>query len=239
MAPVVSLTNVSKKEYGMYSYLRNLVPNANIETLKQISVYIAISTDDNFNVDNNCNLRMIDGSKEDESCLLSISDGRKIFFRNISTYFGFTILNYDINNKIFMSSNVSERVFGDLSTLTVYSDITIKDFGKYVVTFRPNNMCDGNVKFGTINYYSEDEISWIHDVSGMDEINEDFDIVAKKYDIYPFADKIYFDISLEENDTELDCYDGCLKDYLNRVDLLYKNVLVYMNTNDKKKIKKI
>jgi len=239
MAPVVSLTKVSKKEYSMYAYLRNLAPNANIYTLKQISVYIAISTDDNFNIDDNCNLRMIDSSKEDECFVLSISDGRRIYFTNDLFSFGFTVLNYDINNKIFMSSNVSERIFGDLSTLTVYSEITMKDFGKYVVTFRPNNMCDDKIKFGTINYYTEDEINWIYEVTGEDKIDYDFDIVSKKNGIYPFADKIYFDLPLEENDTELDCYDGCLKNYLSRVDLLYNNILVCMDTNDKKKVRKI
>ena len=239
MAPVVSLTNVGKKEYSMYGYLRKLAPNANIDTLKQISVYIAISTDDKFKIEDNCCLKFIDSSKDDEGFVLSISDGRKIFFRNESSYFGFTILNYDLNNKIFMLSNVSERVFGDLSTLTVYSEITTKNFGKYVVTFRPNNMCDNMLKFGTINYYTEDEVDWMYEVTGLDKIDCDFDIVAKENGIYPFSDKIFFDIPLEENDTELDCYDGCLKNYLNRVDLLYNNVLVYLNTNVQKKIKKM
>lgn len=239
MAPVVSLTCIGKKEYCMFLYLRRLAPNVNIDTLKQISVYIAMTTEDNFDIKNNCNLKMFDSSKEDESFVLSISDGRRICFKNDLFSFGFTVLNYDINNKIFMSSNVSERIFGDLSTLTVYSEIIAKDFGKYVITFRPNNMCDETIKFGTINYYTEDEVNWVHDISGMDKIEKDFDIIAKNNNIYPFADKMFFDIRLESINTELDCYDGCLKNYLSRVDLLYNNLLVYMKSIEKKKVKKI
>ena len=239
MAPVVSLTNIGKKEYSMYGYLRKLAPNANIDTLKQISVYIAISTDNNFKIEDNCCLKFIDSSKEDEGFVLSIFDGRKILFKNDLSNFGFTVLNYDINNKIFMSSNILERVYGDLSTLTVYSEIATKDFGKYVVTFRPNNMCDNMIKFGTINYYTDDEVNWVYEITGVDKIENDFDIIAKKNGIYPFADKMFFDITLEENDTELDCYDGCLKSYLSRVDLLYNNILVCMNSKDKKKVRKM
>lgn len=239
MAPVVSLTNVSKKEYGMFLHLRKLAPNANVVTLQQISLYIAISTEDNFDIDKDCSLKIFDSSKEDEFFLLSITDGRKIFFANNSLSFGFSVLNYDIDNHIYMESRVYEKQSGDLSTLNVYSEIITKDFGRYVVTFRPNNMGDDKIKFGTINYYTEDEVSWVHEISGMDKIDIDFDIVAKKNNIYPFADKIYFDVPLQYMDTELDCYDGYLKNYLHRVDLLYKNVLFYMNTNDKKKVRKI
>lgn len=239
MAPVVSLNNISKREYGMFLYLRKLAPNANIDTLKQISVYIAITTDNNFDIDTNCNLKMLDNSKENESFLLSIFDGRKIFFSNNSSVFGFSILNYNIINHIFMMSEVSEKIVGDLSTLTVYSQIDTKDFGKYVITFRPNNMCDETVKFGTINYYTAEEVNWVYEISGMDDIKKNFDIVAKNNGIYPFADKMFFDVPLEYVDTELDCYDGCLRNYLSRVDLLYNNLLVYMNTNEKKKIRKM
>ena len=163
----------------------------------------------------------------------------KLFFSNNFLSFGFSVLNYDINNRIYMISKISEKIVGDLSTLTVYSEIIAKDFGKYVITFRPNNMCDETIKFGTINYYTEDEVNWVHDISGMDKIEKDFDIIAKNNDIYPFADKMFFDIRLESINTELDCYDGCLKNYLSRVDLLYNNLLVYMKSIEKKKVKKI
>jgi hypothetical protein len=239
MAPVVSLNKIGKKEYSMFLYLRKMAPNANIDTLKQISVYIAVTTNDSFDIDRSCDLKSFDNSKEDECFLLSILDGRKIFFSNNSKAFGFSILNYNIKNHIFMSSEVYEKIVGDLSTLTVYSQIDMKDFGRYVVTFRPNNMCDETVKFGTINYYTTEEVNWVYEISDMDDIKRDFDIVAKNNGIYPFTDKMFFDIPLEDFDTELDCYDGCLRNYLSRVDLLYNNLLVYMNTDEKKKIRKM
>ena len=239
MSAVVELTNITKKEYGMFFYLRKLAPNANIDTLKQISVYIAISTDDNFDIDKNCSLKMFSSSMEDECFLLSIFDGRKILFSNNSSIFGFSVLNYNVDNHIYMESKVYEKHTGDLSTLIVYSEVITRDFGKYVVTFRPNNMCDDKMKFGTINYYTEDEVSWVYEVSGNEKIDNDFDLVAKNNGIYPFAEKIYFDVPLQYMDTELDCYEGYLKNYLHRVDLLYKNVLVYIDTVDKRKVKKI
>ena len=235
----IVVNDKNDKTYSIYKFLREEAPDANIDTLKQISVYIAVTTNDSFDIDRSCDLKLFDNSKEDECFLLSVLDGRKIIFSNNSKVFGFSILNYNIKNHIFMMSEVYEKIVGDLSTLTVYSQIDTRDFGKYVVTFRPNNMCDETVKFGTINYYTTEEVNWVYEISDMDNIKRDFDIVAKNNGIYPFTDKMFFDISLEYFDTELDCYDGCLRNYLSRVDLLYNNLLVYMNTDEKKKIRKM
>lgn len=238
MMSVVS-TNVTKKTYGLYGLLRGFAVDANIDTLKQISIYVAGSTDDNFDINNDCECKIVDYKEDSKHYLLTINDGRKIVFSSNPLHFGFMIFNYDLNNYIVMSSYVSERVSGDLSTLSVYSEILASDFGKYVITFRPNDMSDETLKFGTINYYTNDEIDWIHEISEMENIQFNFDIVAKQNGIYPFAEKIYFDLPLELKDVELDCFDGCLKNYLNRVDLLYNNVKVYMDNKGKEKEKKL
>ena len=233
----IVVNDKNDKTYSIYKFLREGAPDANIDTLKQISIYVASCIkNEEFQISENYKLIY----DEINCCyIFNLDDNRKIIFSNNSSEFGFKIIRFDLATKLIMTSNVSLRVFGDLTTLNVYSEIVSNSFGLYVVTFRPNDMSDDSIKFGTINYYTLDEVDWVYEISNKDNIDTDFDLVSKENGIYPFSDKSFFDLSLEYTNTHFDCYDGCLKNYLERVDLLFNNIMVYTNTDVKKKQRKL
>lgn len=226
---MVEFTKEDKKIYGMYTLLRKYAPNANITTLRQISLYVGISTGD-FDVNNDCSIFLNENIKSYE---IVLKDGRKIFFSDALNNFSFTVFKEDRN--IFMSMNVYEVMPGDLSTVNVYGEIRTKNDGMFVVSFRPVDMTDDSLKYGTINYYSEEEINWIYEISGEKNIERDFDVVAKRNLIYPFAEKSYFDVDFKSDSSELDCYDGYLSAVLTRIDLLYENTKICVDAKIKKK----
>lgn len=203
------------KAYRTFNWLLKHTKNVNLETLKQISVYLARSNDE-FNI---FRVGKINFNSNSSCYELLLSNGVKIVF-SAGDIFGFTVSRIDDN--ILMSVVVSEREKGNLSTANIYGKIRIKDDGMYIVTFRPNDIYDKSLKYGTINYYTEDEINWFKEI--VDENPEvDFDIIARKNFIYPFAEKSFFESS-SQTDIDLDCFNGCLTTTMNMVHLLYENV---------------
>ena len=228
----VVINDKNDKCHSIFKFLRTNAPDANINTLRQISIYIANSNKEDF-VDNNFGKLSYD--KENNYFTYKVNNDKKVVFSNNPDDFGFLVLSFNLEKKLIMLTDVSLRVFGDLTTLNVYSEIITDSFGRYVVTFRPNDMSDESVKFGTINYYTNDEVDWIHEIVGKENIDRNFDVVAKENGIYPFAEKLFFDIPLEDTNTYFDCYDGGLRNYLERVDLLFNNLSVCMNNKIKKR----
>lgn len=208
--------------YKIFSMLINSIPNANIDTLKQISIYIENTTDDKFDINYDCQLSKCYFQDSVYFNVLSLFDGRKIYFFDSSSCFGFIVTSFDLDSRVIMNSIVSQSIKGDMSTISVYSKVNVVDEGMYVLSFRPNNIDTNTLKFGTINYYTIDEINWISEVSEKN-IDYNLDIIAKENEIYPFAEKSYFDISIEDK-TEIDSFCGCITSALSRADLLFNNV---------------
>lgn len=225
---IVKLSKYERKMYQVFSLLMGNAIGANITTMKQISIYVAKSTDI-LNVDSDC----IFGIDEETNCYqLSLCDGRRILFSRVANEFGFKILNdmSDMN----VSVVVSEQVPGDLTTVSVYGEIKIKDNGMYVIGFRPNQLNNNLEKYVYINYYTDDEIDWVYQIVGTD-ISGNFDIVAKKNMIYPAAEENSF-VVLSQNDNSFDCFSGIISDVITRIDLLCENVKVVRKSVLKKKL---
>lgn len=225
---IVKLSKYERKMYQIFSLLMGNAIGANITTMKQISIYVAKSTDD-LNVQTDC----IVSINEEEDCYqLSFVDGRRILFSRTSNEFGFKVLNEmpDMN----VSVVVSEKIPGDLTTTGVYGEIKIKDNGMYVIGFRPNQLNNELEKYVYINYYTDDEIDWVYEIVGTD-INGNFDIVAKKNMIYPAAEENSF-VVLPQSDNSFDCFSGIISDVIARIDLLCDNVKVVRKNVLKKKL---
>lgn len=225
---MVKLTKEEKKMYQIFSLLMGYAIDANITTMKQISIYVAKSTG-KFNVNTDCSVSI---NNESNSYELLLKDGRKIIFSKNSNEFGFVVLKEEknISGKVI----ISERIPGDLTTLSVYSEVKIKDNGMYVITFRPNDMRSNSLKFAYINYYTDDEIDWVYEIADGN-INNDFDLVAKANSIYPSSDKKDFVVS-SKNNNSFDCFSGILNDVMMMIDLLYDNVKVAMNCKILKRV---
>ena len=206
-----------RRAFNIYLKFRDLFPKANIEVLRQISIYIAKC---NFSseVYDNIKFRYVYDS---DNSLIVLNNGIEIEFNDFSGEFGFVVRRNDGN----YSSNtiVTLRDSRDKSSVNIYSELKIKGYGMYVVTFRPKNLSDINsIKYGTINYYTDDQIECVIEYAG-DEIDNNFDIVAKNNNIYPFADKSEFEL-VSEFDMSLDAYQGYISNVLMRIDLLYDNM---------------
>jgi len=226
---VVKLSNFERKMYQVFSLLMGEAVGANITTMKQISIYVAKSTDI-LNVQIDC---IVSINEEKDCYQLLLSDGRRILFSRFSNEFGFKILNdmFDMN----VSIVVSEQISGDLTTTSVYGEIKIKDNGMYVIGFRPNRLNNQLEKYVYINYYTDDEIDWVYEVVGTD-IDGNFDIVAKKNMIYPAAEENSFVVLPQNNDNSFDCFSGIISDVIARIDLLCDNVKVVRKNVLKKKL---
>lgn len=222
---VTSLTEEQKNIYGIYKKLREYAPNANINTLRQISVYIG-----RVNMVNGWNENFeFKYNESDDTSLIILNNGNIIEFNDMDDEFDFSISNSD--NKYSMKTLVYLNNDSDLSSVNVYSELRVKGYGMYVVTFRPKNMSDINsLKYGMINYYTEDEIDWVNEIVG-NEIDNNFDLIAKNNGIFPFAEKSEFDLNM--NSMELDCYQGIIYEFLARIDLLYDN-MKYVRVKRKK-----
>lgn len=224
---MVKLTREEKKMYQVFSLLMGYAIGANITTMKQISIYVAKSTR-GLDVMQDCSVSISD---EKNAYQLMLSDGRKILFSRNSNEFGF-IMTKEHNN-ISSLVIVSERIPGDLSTISVYSETIIKDNGMSVLSFRPNNISDNSLKFAYINHYTDDEIDWVYEIDG-NNINYNFDMVAKNNLIYPSLEEKYFVVS-SKSSTSFDCFNGMLEDVLLMIDLLNHNLSMAFNMNVNKK----
>lgn len=211
------MTIEERRAFNIYLKFRDLFPKANIEVLRQISVYIARC---NFSDEIYENIKFKYLYDSDNS-LLVLNNGIEIEFNDFSGEFGFVVRRNDGN----FSSNtiVSLNDSKDKSSVNIYSELRVKGYGMYVVTFRPKNLSDINsLKYGTINYYTDDEIEWVMEYAG-DDVDNNFDIVAKNNGIYPFADKSEFEL-VSQSDISLDSYQGYISNVLMRIDLLYDNM---------------
>lgn len=229
---VVSLTKEESIEYGIYKRLREIAPLANINTLRQISIYMARS---GFDGDVYKDIFFKYNENKDTSTLY-FNNGIEIEFNDYLGNFDFIVRkkeqNFSMKTLVCLSDN------DDLSSVNIYSELKIKGNGMYVVSFRPRDLeNDKIIKYGTINYYTNDEIDWVMEIAG-DEIENNFDLVAKENGIFPFADACYFDV-LPQNDMSLDCYQGYISNMLMRIDLLYDNMKCLRVKNEKKRKKMI
>lgn len=211
------MTIEERRSFNIYLKFRDLFPKANIEVLRQISVYIARC---NFSDEIYENIKFKYLYDSDNS-LLVLNNGIEIEFNDFSGEFGFVVRRNDGNFSI--NTIVSLNDSKDKSSVNIYSELRIKGYGMYVVTFRPKNLSDINsLKYGTINYYTDDEIEWVMEYAG-DDVDNNFDIVAKNNGIYPFADKSEFEL-VSQPDISLDSYQGYISNVLMRIDLLYDNM---------------
>ncbi len=230
---VASLNKEEKNIYGLYSRLRKCFVNANIDTLRQICIYICRS---NFVGDIYKDI-VIKYNEDRSTSLIILNNGIEIEFDDLSSDFGFTISRRD--GKSVMNTMVSLSNQNDMSSINIYSELKVKGYGMYVITFRPKDLTNENTfKYASINYYTEDEIEWVREIVGSD-IDYNFDLVAKNNFIFPFSEGLIKDIDLlPRNDNSLDCYQGYVSDVLTRIDLLYDN-MKYIRVKRKKLHKNI
>lgn len=214
---VVFMTRQEKLFCEIFNKLRKSVPNANINMINQISAYITRSGFVEY-VDYDMKIEYLD---DRDISVIKLSNGMEIEFDDYSGEFGFVIKRKD--GKLSMNTIVSLNDINDPSSLDIYSELKMNGYGMYVVTFRPKDLCDRkNLKYGTINYYTEDEIDWVNEIAS-DEIDNNFDLVAKRNCIFPFAEKCDFEL-IEQTDIVGDSYQGYVSNMLLRIDLLYDNM---------------
>ena len=225
---VVSLTNEEKNIYGLYSRFRQCFRDANINTLRQICIYICRS---NFDGDIYKDI-VIKYNEDRDTSLIILNNGIIIEFDDMSNNFGFIISRND--GKYIMNTMVNLFDSDDMSSINIYSELKVSGYGMYVVTFRPKNFSDENTfKYASINYYTEDEVEWVREIVGSD-VDYNFDLVARNNFIFPFSEGLIKDIDLlPRNDNSLDCYQGYVSDVLTRIDLLYDN-MKYIRVKRKK-----
>lgn len=227
---VVKSTKEDKVAQRIFNRFRKCAPMANVETLKQISVYMARS---GFDGDVYSDIRFEYDEDRDTSVLL-FNNGIKIEFDDYSGNFDFVVERNE--NKYSMHTLVYLNNPDELSSVKIYSELKVKGYGMYVVTFKPRDLSDEKtLKYGTINFYTKDEIDWVKEFAG-EEIDNNFDIIARENGIFPFAEKCEFDI-LPQFDMSLDCYQGYISNMLMRIDLLYDN-MKYLRVKRKKKTRK-
>lgn len=217
--------NVRKQEeinvYRLFTELLNYGPQSEVNTLIQISLYI---------VRNNLKIKNIENSELGKRIIL-LDNGMTIEYSVVGD-FGFTLINSNDDMKVKTVVSLSE--LGNLAAVNVYSELDINKMGMYVVAFRPTSIFDSSsLKYGVINFYTNDEIDWVKEIT-KEEIDNNFDLVAKKNGIFPFAEKSEFDL-IEQDSNQLDLYQGYISEVLNRIDLLYNNVSM-INCKKKKKV---
>lgn len=229
---VVSLTEEEKRIYSLYSRLRNCFVNVNINLLRQICIYICRS---NFNGDIYKDI-LIKYNEGNNTSLIILNNGIMIEFDDLSKDFNFTISKRDGKNTMMTVVNLFNRE--DSSSINIYSELRVCGYGMYVVAFRPKDIFnDATLKYASINYYTEDEIEWVREIAN-DQIDGDFDLVAKNNFIFPFSEGLIKDIVLlPRNDNSLDGYQGYISEVLTRIDLLYNN-MKYIRVKRKKLDKK-
>lgn len=124
---VVSLSKEAKMAYGIFFWLRKKLPNADICTLRHISVYVAM-TNDELDIDNDLKLIV---SMDETMCNLLLCDGTEIRFENSSH----KSLNFVVDKRnlgIGMSLLVSTDKSDDLCTAKVVGEVVSDDW-RYVI----------------------------------------------------------------------------------------------------------
>lgn len=229
---VVSLTEEEKNIYSLYNRLRQCFVNANIDVLRQICIYICRS---NFDGDIYKDI-VIKYDEKNNTSLIILNNGIEIEFDDLSNDLNFIISKkYGKSNMKTVVSLVNQN---DPCSINIYSELRVSGYGMYVVAFRPKDICnEATFKYASISYYTEDEIEWVKDIVGED-IDTDFDLVAKSNFIFPFSEGLIKDIDLlPRNDNSLDIYQGYISEVLARIDLLYDN-MKYIRVKRKKLDKK-
>ena len=106
---VVSLSKKAKMAYGMFSWLRKQLPNADVCTLRHVSVYVAM-TNEELDIANDLNLIV---SMDETMCNLLLSDGTEIRFENSShRTLNFVVdkRNLDSHLTLIVSTDESDRL---------------------------------------------------------------------------------------------------------------------------------
>ena len=216
---VVNLSEEEKNIYSLYNRFRKCFMNANIDVLRQICIYVCRS---NFDGDIYKDI-IIKYDEINNSSLIILNNGIEIKFDDLSDDFSFIISRKD--GKSSMRTIVSLVNQNDPCSINIYSEVRLSGYGMYVVSFRPKDICDDNsMKYAIINYYTEDEIEWVKEIVD-EEIDIDFDLVARNNFIFPFSEGLIKDIDLlPRNDNSLDSYQGYISEVLTRIDLLYDNM---------------
>lgn len=223
---IARLTKEDKIFLDIFKKLRECAPMANIGMINQISAYITRSGIVEYVAYD----MKVEYCVDRDISIIRLNNGMKIEFNDYSGEFGFVIKRKD--GKLSMNTIVSLNDLNDPSSINIYSELKFDGYGMYVVTFRPKDLCDTKtLKFGTINYYTEDEIEWVKEIAG-DEIGNNFDLVAKNNHIFPFAEKCDFEL-IEQTDIIGDGYQGYVSNMLLRIDLLYNN-MKYIRVKRKK-----
>jgi len=227
---VVFMTKEGRMFGKLFRMLRERVPKANICMLNQICAYL-VRSGMIKNIDEDVRLEYC--TDRDVSVLI-INNEIEIEFDDYSGDFGFIVKRNDNRSSVMTVVSLDEQ--NDFSSLNIYSEIRIKGNGMYVTTFRPKNLFnEDSLKYGAINYYTDDEIEWVEEFAS-DEINNNFDLVAKNNFMFPFAEKIEFDL-FSQTDMIEDKYHGYISNMLLRIDLLYNNIEI-MKIKIKKREKK-
>lgn len=111
---VVTLSKDEKKAYGIFSWLRNRLPDADISTLRHISVYLA-KTNDEFDVEKDLELLIFNNGMMYRLCL---KDGTEIRFSNNS------------NESIYLAIEKNDE---DIGMTLLFSFDEAKDISKTIV----------------------------------------------------------------------------------------------------------
>ena len=134
---VVTLSKEEKIAYGMFSWLRKQLPNADVCTLRHISAYVA-KTNNELDIDKDVKLII---SMDGTMCNLLINDETEIRFENSSH----RTLNFVVEKRdsdVFMILVVSTHKNNDLSTASVFGDVICGDW-RYIIGFEDyeNKIC--------------------------------------------------------------------------------------------------
>lgn len=126
---VVTLSREEKVAFGVFSWLRRQLPNADICTLRHISSYVA-KINDELDIDSDVKLII---STDETMCNLLLNDGTEIRFENSShKSLNFVVERRDLN--IFMTLLVSMCDINDLSMARVFGDVVCGDW-RYIIGF--------------------------------------------------------------------------------------------------------
>lgn len=215
----VYLTKEDKITYRVYCWLRNEVPNVRIETLRQISFYIAQNYHD-LDVINHLNIKYNDAGNLE----LTLNDDILIEFSDGSEHFGF-VIKHNIEN-ISMITLVSSIDAKDLSTVYVMGYVSSVENGIYMITSRLGDSKDDKTAYGVIDYYCDKAqflTYWDTYKNG-----ESLDLITNKNSHFNLNNRSYFNISLYEQ-VDLDCFNGYVTEVLSRIDLLGNNLKILDN----------
>lgn len=120
---MVEMTKDSKKTYDIFLWLRKSLPNADVCTLRHVSVYIA-RTNDEFDINKDLQLVISDG----DMCQLFLSNGMVIRFANYDSGNHLNFIVEISDPDVYMTMVVSNHETYNLSTAFVYGTVCMGDF---------------------------------------------------------------------------------------------------------------